>query len=396
MIFPFFGQKSNKILGIDIGTYSIKIVALEKDKNNNIILNNYGMLKSERLFQDIPKEQKQFHHITTNSVYYSKKAKFSIETTVEALNNLLKATKIDYKNVVFAIPDFHTFTNSFTLPMFEDKKELAQAVAFEIQKYVPIPYSELEIDWSWSPISNSLNITKEQKKSEKQASLIQNKKNKQLIKILFTAIPKEVILQYKEIGKKMHFKSVEMEPEIFSLVRALKLETKLKNLIVLIEIGVQSTTISIIEKEKIKISYSFNISGFEIDRLLVSSLKIDLKKAEEFKEQYGIIGIPPSKEKSNKNIILPLVNLILEKYKQITDVFLKNREDNIEKIYLSGGTASLPGLAEYFSYILKIPTDILNPLKYLIKDKITKPFPEQVGTSYTIALGAALKKIKKF
>ncbi len=376
MIFSFFGQKSNKSLGIDIGTYSIKIVELEKTPND-IILSNYGMLKSERLFQEVSKSEQEFYN----------KAKFSIKTTVEGLNLLLKTTKINSKNVTFAIPDFHTFLNSFAIPISEDEKELAQMVSFEIQKYIPIPYSALKIDWFVT--SSSSNVSTEEKNS--------NEKNQPSKTILFAAIPKEIILQYEEISKRINFKSIELETEIFSLIRALTFNTDLKNLVVLIEIGVQSTTISIVEKRKLKISYSFNISGFEIDRLIVSSLKIDLKEAEDFKKQYGLIGIPPSREKSNKNIILPLINLILEKYEQTTNAFLKNRQDKIEEIYLSGGTASLPGLAEYFSYRLKIPTNILNPLKNLKKIKMKNKNDQfllgHTEASYTIAMGAALKKL---
>lgn len=383
MIFTF-KHKINKNLGIDIGTHSIKIVELEKDFGGNIILNNYGLLKGERLFQNIPMGQEYFLD------YNKDRAKFSTEITVQALKTLIEKTKISCKNVVFAIPDFQTFFHSFTIPVNKDDKELNQMVNFEIQKYIPLPLSELEV--TWTIISNPIISTPPEQKSRVE-------KDNPITTILFAAIPKEIIHQYKEVAEKMNFKLIEMETEIFSLIRALALEANLKNLIVVIEIGVQSTSINIVEKKELKISYSFNISGFEINRLLVSSLNINLKEAEEFKKRYGIIGIPPTREKSNKNIILPLINLILEKYKQVVDNFLKDRQDKIDQIYLSGGTASLPGLAAYFSYILKIPTDILNPLKTLRGVNINKQdnlLLGQTEASYTIALGAALKNLKDF
>ena len=350
-----------KSLGIDIGTASIKMVELSRWGERRK-LENYGEISAQIFYQ---KPFRTFEKSTLSL--------FS-EDISRAIKAVMDEAKIKTRQVVFSIPDFSSFFTSFELPSMT-KEELPEAVRYEARQHVPLPLAEVTLDWQ--VIEGGVSDQKKEK-----------------LKILLVAVPNEVINQYRKIAEMTKLELLALEAEAFGLVRSLIGERK--EIILLVDIGAQSTTCSIIEKRILKMSYSFDMSGNELTEVIAKGLGVDYKEAEALKEKYGISS-PPSFEtpaSEVREILLPLVDVILKEIEKISQNFYLTEGKDVQKIIMAGASSFLPGLKEYFQSYFKKEIEIGNPFSNIFCPPILEQTLKEMSSAYAIAVGTALRGLE--
>lgn len=360
--FPFKIKKTPKsFLGIDIGTSAIKVVELSK-KGQNRELRNYGEIKTSSL------QRSPFRTIERDTLVLSNRE------IARAILAIIKEAGIETREVNFSIPDFSSFFTSFELPPMTEK-ELPMAVKYEARSHIPLPLSEITLDWS--VIQGEI-----------------SEKTKKPLKVLVVAIPNDVINQYQEVASLSNLELKSLEAEAFALTRSLIKKDETKNKVIsVIDIGARSTTCNIIENGVLKSSHSFNISGNELTASLSRAFKISYEAADELKESQGLL-ISQEFERNSREILLPLVDSILVEIKKMFQSFYEQEGKGIEKVILAGGTAWLPGLKEYFSQELKKEVEVAQPFLGMIYPPILEERLKEMGPTYAIAVGLALKGLE--
>ena len=350
MQFPKFLPK--KFLGIDIGTSAIKIVELSSFAGK-IKLENYGEMAARVLYQE------PFRTFEKSTLL------LSAQDIPRVIKEILEEANIKTKESIFSIPDFATLFTTFELPPMT-AEELPQAVSAEARKQVPVPLGEVTLDWQL--IEGRVSDKKDTK-----------------LKILLVAVPNEVISQYQQIAELSDLKLLSLEAEVFGLMRSL-IEKKEKRVIGIIDIGARTTTCSIIEKRILKVSHSFDISGDDFTERIVKGLEMGEEMAENLKRKYGIL-----ESKDMREILLPLIDIILRESEKIFRNFYLKEGKEIDKIILAGGTALLPGILEYFRNYFKKEIEIANPFLKIFFPPILEKTLKEMGPAYAIAIGAALR-----
>jgi type IV pilus assembly protein PilM len=353
---PFKKLLPKKFLGVDIGTSSIKLVEISKFGYRKK-LENYGQVESS-IFYDKPFRTQEKTSLLLSNQEISK-----------AILAIVEEAKIKTKNAVFSIPDFSSFFTNFTLPPMT-KDELPQSIKYEAKQHIPVPLTEVVLDWQ---IIETKPVDKQQA----------------IFKVLLAAVPNEIINQYQEIAKTAGLELLALEAEVFSLIRALA-NNHDKKLIGVIDIGVQSTTCSIVDQGALKISHSFDISDNNFVSTISNAMNIDMKKAEELKKQYGI----SHDNQEIKQILSPLIDIIVREVKEIFDNFQRQEKKQVEKIILAGGPALIPGLKEYFKESFNgKEVEIGNPFNGMLYPPNLEQILIEIGPSFAIAVGAALRKL---
>jgi type IV pilus assembly protein PilM len=360
-IADFFKFRPKKFLGVDIGTSSIKIVEMGRQGKLRR-LENYGEIETSSF------RKKTFRVFKKDGLLLSNKE------VANAIQAVCKETGIQTKEASFSIPDFSSFFTSFKLPVM-GKEEISQAIKYEVRPYIPLPLSEVTLDWS----------------------VTEGEPSKTPLKVLVAAIPNDIVNQYQQIAQFAGLKLRTLESEVFALVRSLakKLEKEKKS-IGLIDIGARSTTCSVLEQGILKTSYSFNIAGNELTEIIAKSLNIDYNKAEEMKRKYGLLfgNTNGESRKDIRKILLPLIDLILEEIKKAFRNFYREEGKEVERIILAGGLTSMPGLKEYFSAELKKKIYIADPFFNIVCPPILANTLKEVGPNYAISVGLALKGLE--
>src|SRR3989344_1043776 len=145
MPFGFKLFKSKGRLGIDIGTSAIKIIELEKE-SGRFVLKNYGFFEFKSA-DGTPSatESKQIQNIL----------KLPDGEIIWGIKEVIKKAKIKATNVVASIPSFSTFATVIEMPYLSEQ-DLAKSLTFEARKYIPVPLSEVVLDWSIIDIPSSV------------------------------------------------------------------------------------------------------------------------------------------------------------------------------------------------------------------------------------------------
>jgi len=356
-----FNFGSRNFLGIDIGTSSVRVIELTK-KKKVVHLTNYGEVRTSSL------KKKPFR------VFYENNVSLSNREIAQTISSILREARIQSRDVSFAIPDFASFFVSFEIPAM-DKDEIPQAIQYEVRPYIPVPINEVALDWT----------------------IIEGQPSKTPLKVLVVAIPNEVVSQYQEIAQIAELNLRTLESEVFALARAAnytaKITQDMDKIVGLVDIGARSTTCSVLEKGALGSSHSFKVGGNELTEIVAKSFGLEYNKAEEIRNQNGLVS--NGEEKKNiRRVLIPIIDSVLEEIKQAFRSFYRKEGKEIDKVLLVGGISLMPGIKEYFATSLKKPVVVLNPFANIAHPKVLGNKLKEIGPSYAVAVGLALKGLE--
>jgi len=124
-----FAKTNNKILGVDIGSSSIKVVQLSRKKGIPV-LDTFGEI-SLSVF---------------DGKSIGRPVNLSEDKLITALGDLMKESQVDASDVAFAIPLKSTLMFNLKLPKSIAESKLEDTVRLEARKYIPVPISEVQLD----------------------------------------------------------------------------------------------------------------------------------------------------------------------------------------------------------------------------------------------------------
>jgi len=245
-ISDIFKKKTTSALGIDIGSSSIKVVQLQK-KGNKAVLETYGELSLGPY----------------GGVSVGQSTNLTTDKIAQAVNDLLneKEVAITTKVCGLAIPFKASLLLTMEMPDI-GQKELASMVPIEARKYIPVPISDVTIDWSIIPKS----------KVEESVSQEENKGKIKTLDILLVAIHNNIINQYKEIVSKTQLDAKFFEIEIFSSMRAILEGVQWP--VMIFDMGASTTKLYTVDRGVIEHSHTINKGSQDITLNIARILNI--------------------------------------------------------------------------------------------------------------------------
>lgn len=388
MVFNLFKTKKNRSLGIDIGTSSIKIVELMKS-GDKIELTNYGEYKG-----------------SVGAALHSSSVKLSSSQVADIIKEILREARIESREATMSVPVFSGFSTTISLPKMPEA-ELDQAVAYEAKKYIPLPISEVQFEWTklnqqMDTDTRRINTDSQIRESagiSNQSAKIRPKGTR----VLIVAVTNELINRYHEIAKLSGLTLKYLELETFSLARSLASDQRINTdagrmntdarigesvgiSSLIIDIGSRGTILTVVQGGWPVFTRSLDISGFEFSKLLSKSLSIDFARAEEFKKKEGI--------NYGDGTLVPLIDNILMEGRRIVGEYARKRRVTISEIILSGGSAQMPGFLKYVVKSIGRETMIGFPFRGIIYPNELGTTLRNIGPSFSVAVGLALREFR--
>jgi type IV pilus assembly protein PilM len=360
-ILPSFGKKTQSVLGIDIGSSSIKMVQLSY-KNGHPVLETYGELSLG------PYAGKGVGESTN----------LPMEKIIEAISDMLreKEVNISTKYCGVAIPFASSLMAIIDLPAIS-QKQLAEMVPLEARKYIPVPISEVTLDWSIIP----------KDKNNDSLSTSQNSK----LEVLIVALHNDTINSYKNIIEKSNLEASFFEIEIFSTMRSILDDAVAP--VLLVDMGARSTKLYIVENGILRSSHMVDRGSQKITDELSKSLGISLADAEVLKREKGLLGeingIPV------KDIMTLTLNYIFSEANQVVLAFQKKYNKNVGKVVLVGGGSALKGLVDVAKKSFQ--TDVLagDPFSKVVSPAFLEKVLRETGPEFAVSVGAALRRLQE-
>jgi len=340
---------SERFLGIDFGTESIKAVELRL-RGGRPFISNYG---EAVLF---PKDRKR---VSARSLK---------EEIAVRFHALLERMRPETDEICIAIPSYLGLIFLVDFPDMTEQ-ELDEAVRFEARKYIPSPLEDVSLSWE---------LVGEREVSESGKPI-------RTSEVLLVAALQKDIQQYERYVNAVGYRMKLLELETFSISRALASDEPSPVLVV--DVGARATNLILVEGGFPKKSRSIDTGGRDITQTLSESLNISIDRADEMKK-----GKKDFLNARDVALILTPVETILNESKRIIGAWEKKRPDRkVSKVILSGGTARLTGLPGYVSGKLSLPVEIGNPWKHIsFAPELGQKAQERMGPSFSVAAGLAL------
>jgi len=357
------GATSDSVVGVDIGSSSIKVVQLKK-KGGKALIETYGAIA---LGPYASLEVGQ----TTN---------LPVEQLAVAVRDVMRESGITTNSGAFSIPSSGSLIFLVELPGEVQESQLPTIIPTEARKYIPVPVSEVSLDW-WV-------IPKKDEISYDDMGVETAKKPK--VKVLVVAIQNDVISKYKDIVKRADTESGFYEIEVFSQIRA-TLGHDLSP-VLLVDFGASKTKLTIIEYGVVRYFHIINRGSYDISSTLSKSLSVSFTKAEQLKREFGLYG--SSTDKSITEIIKSSIDYILSETNNVVLNYERKYNKVISKIILSGGGALLKGLKESAVDNFRAEVVVGNPFSKVEAPAFLAPVLESVGPEFAVALGLALRKLQ--
>ena len=351
-----FGNKKGKsVLGIDIGSSSLKVVQLRKE-HDQAVLETYGELALG------PYGGEEVGQATN----------LSAEQITETLKDLLREAKVTTTNCGVSIPFTRSLLTLATLPYSADAKEQKTIIELEARKYIPVPVAEVQLDWFIVPEANPSDTKEEPSKSKK-------------VEVLLVAVHNDELALLHSIVAGAGLSASFYEIEIFSTIRAVVEESVQP--VMILDVGAASTKTYVIEHGVVAFSHSISVGSQDITRAIAVSGNVSIARAEVLKKEEGIEG---SGALGSPELVFS--RIFLEARRVLVQYETAHRK-SITSIILTGGGGVTKELSAYAKNIFSIDVRVADPFAKTEAPAFMRSVLETIGPEFAVAVGLALRKL---
>ena len=343
-------------LGIDIGKYKIKIVELESN-NDNIEIKKMG---SFPVFEDI------------NRFDLDKISRSQLEASTYDLAQKIGINTKKAKNIVSSISGAMVDIREIATLDMEDQ-ELSISLELEAKKHIPLDGTDAIIDYHHLGVNN--------KEIDK-------------INVLLASTTKNIIKEHATLVKNAGFKPNIFDSDPIAISNNYQFNNELpeEGTDVILNIGNSTTNLIVWGKNCPFFSRNIEIAGNYFNAEIMRQFNVDYKTAENMKFDKGVEVFNEEESTDTENIGIAVekrtpFNEFAEEIKRTLRFYMKNNNQAFfNKFYITGGSASLPGIDNFIATTLNVKVELLDPTKN-INNSITVKNLNQ----YTVAIGLALR-----
>jgi type IV pilus assembly protein PilM len=334
-------------VGLDIGSKTIKIVELSSE-GNAWRLRASGIVGYKGISPDQSKDEKE------------------LAPLVDVIKKLYKEAKINSREVSIALSESSVYSRIVKFPMLTDS-EIASAVRWEAEQYIPIPAAEAIIQYQ----------------------IIERRENTSppSVDVLLVAAPRLVVERNVRAVEMAGLSLASVETELISLSRSLGVDGQS---VLVADLGARSTDIAIVKNSKLVFSRSFPTGGDAFTRAVSQYLGIDQVQAEEYKRTYGLVQ--SQLEGKVRQSLEPVVHLVGDEMRKALHYYqAESKGDSVHSVILSGGSAGLPEIASMLTQLLGVEVVVGNPFSKITVDPSAIKSLTGYAPFYSVACGLAMR-----
>ncbi len=334
--------------GLDIGSKTIKIVEIEKEGGNPSLVAS-GIVGYSGITIDKMNDEKEMASLG------------------QVVRKLHSEAGVSSKDVVISIPEPLVFTRTIKFPLLTDA-EIASAVKWESEQYIPIPISEAVIQHTI--------LARNEKASPPE------------VLVLLVAAPKAIVEKYMKVAQFAGLNVTVVETELIALTRSLAPPDRT---VLLVDFGASSTNIAISRMGLLSFSRSISIAGEAFTRAISQGLAVTSEQAEEYKKTYGLVA--NQLEGKVKGILEPVLRLVIDEIKKAVSYYISEEKgESPTAIIVTGGTSATPEIISMLTKLIGIEVLAGNPFAKVSVDAGTAQKLAPYAPFYGVAVGLAMRE----
>lgn len=313
-------KQMDELVGVDIGTTSIKVCSLKTIKNVLTVQNIIKKTYEQDLLSD--------GHIV------------DLDFVAQELRQIFSDNKIKSKNVACAMSSYSVITKKVSTPFIEESA-LEKMVDAEVENVIPFPIKDIY----YSHYVMGVDPEKE------------NMMNVQIV-----AAKKEIVDGYIEAFNLAGLHLQILDVDIFAVTNTIeKLYGPRDFSVVAVDIGASVTNIAILKGENIEFTREILMGGKYLTGQIEKTTKLPYEEAEK-------------KKIAGDSDILYLFedfifNISSEINKTVKFYLATKPKETIEVVYLTGGSSLVQGLKEKITEDTGVAVDVINPFHIVSEDE---------------------------
>jgi type IV pilus assembly protein PilM len=345
-----FGFGAQTIVGLDIGSSSVKLVEVVK-KRSGFVMTNFDSVS-------LPEDSIIDGDIVNHSV------------VVEAVRAALKEINPKTKVVCTSVAGSSVIIKHITIDKVSPG-EIEDSVYFEAEQYLPFSLEEITLDYE----------------------VVQEDMGDGKMEILLVAAKKDFINKRLSVIRDAGFEPTLVDIDAIALANVFweNYDLEPNTAALLLDIGASLTKINIISANTSLFTRDVAIGGKNLTLEIQNKMGVSFQEAEVLKLDAAASGQIPSEMQLFVSSICE--NISLEVRRSLDFYAAASLPYSVVSIYVSGGSSRIPGLVQSLEEMLGLPVQLLNPfvkISFSGKD-FTEQFIAEQGPSAVIPLGLALR-----
>jgi len=348
------GMGKKNLVGLDIGSSSVKAVELNK-KGNSLQLMSLGF---ENLQSDTIVDGQIMELNNVSNVIAHIFAEHQIRTTRVAAG--VSGHSVIVKNIV--------------LPSMSDE-ELQESFSWHAEEHIPFDIGDVNLDYELTS------------------------KSAESLHVLMAACKSDKINNVKQAIQLAGKQPVIIDIDAFALQNCYEVnyQPRQGEIVALLNVGAATMNINILNGTRSIFARDASVGGSQYTGLLQKELGISFEQAEAVKRG---MSLPDGIEaKPIQPIIETVSETLALEVKKTFDFYrttAQESEATIQKILLAGGGSKLPGLPEFLAARFDIPVEVFDPFRTIEVDatKFDPDYMREIVPEMAVAVGLALRGVE--
>jgi type IV pilus assembly protein PilM len=347
----FLFSKKTEVIGIDIGSSSVKLVQL-KDLKGSYQLLNAGIVP-------LPPEAIVDNTIMDNAAI------------VNAVKSLVTSLGVKVKDVACSISGNSVIIRKIVLPVMP-AEELEDQITWEAEQYIPFDINDVNMDFQiLSP--DSIDPSK--------------------MVVLLVASKRDIINDYFAVFNEAGLSLSVVDVDSFAVQNAFEInhDAGAEDVFALINIGASVMNINVVREGISLFTRDVQMGGNLYTEEIQKHLGVSGSEAESMK----ILAV----EANNSELldVLGKVNeTITQEIRRSLDFYNSTAsDDRITKVFVSGGSSKGYNFIESVNDKIGIPVELINPfakLQYNEKD-FDPEYLQEIGPLMAVTVGLAIRRV---
>lgn len=364
-----FKNGEESVIGLDIGSASIKVVQL-RNKKGRAILETYGEIALG-----------PYGGLSVGQV-----TNLTADKVAEAIKDLLREANVTTLSGGLSIPFKSSLVTLMELPTL-DEKQMKEMIPLEARKYIPVPISEVTLDWWIIPKEASGDLDFIQTTDEDNNKTAPTPKTQ----VLVVSIHNQVLNNYSSIVQRAGLNTSFFEIEMFSGARSLL--TGETAPVMVFDMGASSTKIYILERGVVRYSHIINKGSQDVTQSIMKGLNVTFDRAEHIKRNLGT-GVVAD-EKSVFEIISLTLDYIFSEANSVVLSYQRKFNKPLGKVILIGGGCAMKGVFELARANFQTPVELGTPFAKVETPAFMEDVLKVTGLEFAVAIGVALRKLQE-
>jgi type IV pilus assembly protein PilM len=342
--------KAKNLVGLDIGSSAVKVVELRK-KGDSYELLNLGI---EALGQDTVVDGAIMDALSVSS----------------AIEKIFTDNRIKSKNVATSVSGHSVIVKRITVATTTDE-ELYNSIPYEAQQHIPFDMTDVNLSYQAlgpAPAGTGTDV-------------------------MLVAVKREKILNHTNVLSQAGKIPTVVDYDGFAVLNAFEVNYDIppEQMAALLNIGASIMNIVIGRGGNPLFTRDVSVGGNQYTDTLQKELDLSFEDAEKLKQGFEVPSVTQEQKLPHLRSVTEILMLEIQKtfdfFRQTTST------ENIQHIYVSGGTAKTEGLVDQLKAEFNIPVDVINPFQRMLVDpkKFDVGYVDEIAPRMSVAVGLALR-----